>query len=61
MGKKLTDGASDHASFSKKELPKETRVIEGEGGMMTMDHKPDRYVRFCVRGRGRGDVEEREI
>ncbi|KAF7508317.1 hypothetical protein GJ744_009462, partial [Endocarpon pusillum] len=41
MGKKLTDAASDPSSFSKKELPSNHRVVEGES-MMSMDHKPDR-------------------
>ena len=42
MGKKLGDSHSE-TSFAKTDLPKETRVM-GEGGMATMDHKPDRYV-----------------
>ena len=42
LGKKLNDGPSDHVSFAKKELPAKHRVVEGEGGMMTMDHQPDR-------------------
>ena len=41
MGKKLTDSTSDHASVSKKDLPANYRVIEGDS-MMTMDHNPDR-------------------
>jgi len=41
MGKKLTDSTSDHSSFSKKELPANHRVVEGDS-MMTMDHNPDR-------------------
>lgn len=41
MGKKLTDSKSDHGSFSKKELPSNHRVVEGDS-MMTMDHNPDR-------------------
>ena len=43
MGKKLTDSTSDHSSFSKKELPANHRVVEGDS-MMTMDHNPDRLV-----------------
>jgi len=41
MGKKLTDSNTDHSSFSKKELPANHRVVEGDS-MMTMDHNPDR-------------------
>lgn len=41
MGKKLTDSTSDHASVSKKDLPANHRVIEGDS-MMTMDHNPNR-------------------
>jgi len=41
MGKKLTDSKTDHGSFSKKELPANHRVVEGDS-MMTMDHNPDR-------------------
>ena len=32
-----------HQTFAKSDLPKETRVVK-DGDMMTMDHKPDRYV-----------------
>lgn len=41
MGKKLTDSAGDHSSFSKKELPSNHRVVE-PNGVMTMDYSPDR-------------------
>ncbi|KIX04593.1 uncharacterized protein Z518_05463 [Rhinocladiella mackenziei CBS 650.93] len=40
MGKKLTETHGE-TSFAKKDLPKNHRVV-GEGGMMTMDHNPDR-------------------
>jgi len=41
MGKKLTDSGTDNTSFSKKELPSNHRVVEGDS-MMSMDHNPDR-------------------
>ena len=41
VGKKLTEHTTDHASFAKKELPRNHRVVEDEG-MMTMDHDPNR-------------------
>ena len=49
MGKKLTDSTSDHSSFSKKELPTNHRVVEGDS-MMTMDHNPDRFVHSVRNG-----------
>jgi|SRR5271154_5879945 len=48
LGKKLSDGSSDHTSFAKKDLPTKHRVIEGEGGMMTMDYVEDRCVYLFV-------------
>jgi len=43
LGKKLTEShAPSHDSFSKKDLPENHRVIEGDGGMATLDHRPDR-------------------
>ena len=47
MGKKLTDSKTDHGSFSKKELPANHRVVEGDS-MMTMDHNPDRSVTALI-------------
>lgn len=44
MGKKLGE-TSDHQTFARKDLPKEARVVK-QGDMVTMDHKPDRYVFF---------------
>ena len=41
MGKKLTDSTSDHASFSRRELPDNHRVVE-PGSAVTMDHQPGR-------------------
>ncbi|KAJ4564681.1 hypothetical protein HRR95_006263 [Exophiala dermatitidis] len=41
MGKKLSDNQTNETSFAKKDLPQNHRVVE-EGGMMTMDHNPDR-------------------
>jgi len=41
MGKTLTDSSSDHSSFAKKDLPANHRVVEA-GGMVSMDHNPDR-------------------
>ena len=41
MGKTLGD-AHNETTFAKKDLPKEHRVVESDGGMMSMDHKPDR-------------------
>jgi len=43
MGKKLGE-SSDTTNFAKKELPQNHRVVPAEGGMMTMDHNPDRSV-----------------
>ncbi len=43
MGKKLSDSTSDETSFAKKDLPQNHRVVDADGGMMTMDHNPDRY------------------
>ena len=40
MGKKIGDSHSE-TSFAKKDLPGSHRVVE-EGGMSTMDHKPER-------------------
>jgi len=48
LGKKLSDGPSGHTSFAKKDLPTKHRVIEGEGGMMTMDYVADRCVYLFV-------------
>merc|ERR1712169_46248 len=42
MGKKLSDSTSDETSFAKKDLPQNHRVVDADGGMMTMDHNPDR-------------------
>jgi hypothetical protein len=42
MGKKLGE-SSDTTTFAKQDLPSEHRIIK-EGDMMTMDHKPNRYV-----------------
>ncbi|KIW46429.1 uncharacterized protein PV06_02101 [Exophiala oligosperma] len=43
MGKKLSDSSSsDASSFAKKDLPQNHRIVDHEGGMMTMDHNPDR-------------------
>ena len=42
MGKKIGDSHTE-TSFAKKDLPGSHRVVE-EGGMSTMDHKPERYV-----------------
>ncbi|KAL6243047.1 hypothetical protein RBB50_010147 [Rhinocladiella similis] len=45
MGKKLSDtssSSSDQSSFAKKDLPQNHRIVDHEGGMMTMDHNPDR-------------------
>jgi hypothetical protein len=42
MGKTLGDNHSE-TNFAKKDLPQNHRVV-GEGDMLTMDHKPDRYV-----------------
>ncbi|KIV88799.1 hypothetical protein PV10_08442 [Exophiala mesophila] len=43
IGKTLTDSSSSsETSFAKKDLPKNHRVVDAEGGMMTMDHVPDR-------------------
>ena len=45
IGKTLTDSSSSsETSFAKKDLPKNHRVVDAEGGLMTMDHVPDRYV-----------------
>jgi len=41
MGKTLGN-SSNETTFAKGELPKNHRVVEAEGGMMTMDHQPDR-------------------
>lgn len=41
MGKNLGD-TSNETTFAKKDLPKEHRIVDSDGGMMTMDHKPDR-------------------
>jgi len=41
VGKKLVDGTPDSTSFAKKDLPKETRVIE-PGAIVTKDFNPDR-------------------
>ena len=35
--------AGTHQTFAKSDLPKETRVVK-EGGVMTMDYRPDRYA-----------------
>jgi hypothetical protein len=43
MGKKLSDSTSNETSFAKKDLPQNHRVVDADGGMMTMDHNPDRY------------------
>jgi hypothetical protein len=57
MGKKIGDSSDTIVSlhwrqkpsakqlqtFAKKDLPSEHRVVK-EGDMMTMDHKPDRFV-----------------
>lgn len=41
-GKKISEsGPTDDTNFAKSELPQNHRVVE-EGGMMTMDHNPDR-------------------
>lgn len=40
MGKTLGE-TSNETTFAKKDLPKEHRIVP-EGGMMTMDHKPER-------------------
>ncbi|OAP60654.1 hypothetical protein AYL99_05656 [Fonsecaea erecta] len=40
MGKRLGD-TSNETQFAKKDLPQNHRVVE-DGGMMTMDHNPDR-------------------
>ncbi|KIW85627.1 hypothetical protein Z517_01019 [Fonsecaea pedrosoi CBS 271.37] len=40
MGKRLGE-TSNETQFAKKDLPQNHRVVE-EGGMMTMDHNPDR-------------------
>ncbi|KIX95655.1 uncharacterized protein Z520_08775 [Fonsecaea multimorphosa CBS 102226] len=40
MGKRIGE-TSNETSFAKKDLPQNHRVVE-EGGMMTMDHNPDR-------------------
>jgi hypothetical protein len=39
-----------HQTFAKSDLPKETRVVK-EGGVMTMDYKPDRYLSRTPRPR----------
>jgi hypothetical protein len=41
MGKTLGD-KHDETTFAKKDLPGNHRVVDSEGGMMTMDHNPDR-------------------
>jgi hypothetical protein len=41
MGKSLGD-KSNETTFAKKDLPQNHRVVDSEGGMMTMDHNPDR-------------------
>lgn len=41
MGKKL-GSKNDETSFAKSDLPKNHRVVEADGGMMTMDHVADR-------------------
>lgn len=40
VGKKIGD-TKNETTFAKSDLPKEHRIVP-EGGMMTMDHKPDR-------------------
>ena len=46
MGKKIGDSHSE-TSFAKKDLPSSHRVLE-EGGMSTMDHRPERYVEYMI-------------
>ncbi|KIW67306.1 hypothetical protein PV04_06570 [Phialophora macrospora] len=41
MGKTLGD-KHDETTFAKKDLPGNHRVVDSDGGMMTMDHNPDR-------------------
>ncbi|KAJ9606768.1 hypothetical protein H2200_008777 [Cladophialophora chaetospira] len=41
MGKNLGN-TTNETTFAKKDLPKEHRIVDSDGGMMTMDHKPDR-------------------
>jgi len=41
VGKKLSEQDSNETTFSKRELPQETRIIE-PGMMVTKDFKPDR-------------------
>lgn len=41
MGKTLGNDHSE-TSFAKKDLPQNHRVVDSDGGMMTMDHNPDR-------------------
>jgi len=44
MGKKLSDSGAggNETSFAKKDLPSNHRIVDSDGGMMTMDHNPDR-------------------
>jgi hypothetical protein len=44
--------AGTHQTFAKSDLPKESRVVK-EGGVMTMDYKPDRYPSRTPRPRKR--------
>lgn len=41
MGKTLGT-SNNETTFAKKDLPGNHRLVDGEGGMMTMDHQPDR-------------------
>lgn len=41
--KPANDAVFVSQTFAKSELPKEHRVVK-EGDMMSMDHKPERYV-----------------
>ena len=46
MGKTLGDNHNE-TTFAKKDLPGNHRLVDSEGGMMSMDHQPERYVLFC--------------